>query len=96
MVGPGSNPTDTGDNPGHLLHRPPLAELLESSEFHHLEIGLLHIPLIVQEYIDLRLALQPGDGVNGNPSWVGRLFHFYFAPFSLKVLLIEATGRVKR
>ncbi|GAF68900.1 unnamed protein product, partial [marine sediment metagenome] len=68
MVCPGSNPTDTGDNPWHLLYRPSLAESLETPELYHLEVGIVHITFFIQEYVDLSFPFQPGYRVDGNPS----------------------------
>ncbi len=46
-------------DPRHLLHGPADAEALEAPKLRHLKIGVLHIPIVVQEDLDLTVPLQP-------------------------------------
>jgi hypothetical protein len=75
MVGHGANATDPLGDAGHLFYRTPLAKALEPAKLGHLEIGVGHIALVIQEYRDLSVPLQAGDGIDGYA------FHDAFSPF---------------
>jgi len=46
------------------MRNPKEPELLKAPQFGNLEESPFHVPGIVQEYLDLAVALQPGDGIN--------------------------------
>ena len=61
---------DTADaigQQGHFLDRASDAEAFEPAQFRDLEVGIGNITFFVQEYLDLAMAFQPGDGIYGNP-----------------------------
>ncbi len=71
---------DVGNDAGHLLGGPPQAEPLEAPELRYLPEGVLHIPLVVQEDLDLPVAFQTcnridGDGLGSH----GESSMFFFA-----------------
>ena len=47
-----------------LLDRPALAELLEAAQLRHLEEAVPDVALLVEEDVDLPVALEAGDGVD--------------------------------
>ena len=49
----------------HFLHRAPDTKALEAAQLGDLEIGVGDIALFVQEDLDLAVAFQPGDRVDG-------------------------------
>ena len=57
VVGRGADAADIGHDPGHLLYGPADAEPLEAAQLRHLEIGVLNIPLVIEEYVDLAVPL---------------------------------------
>ncbi len=60
--------TDARSDLRHVFHGPPFGELLEAAQFRHLEVGPFHLPLFVEENVDLPVALQPRDRVDRNTS----------------------------
>ena len=66
VVGLRADATDALRDDGHLLRWPPLAEPLEPPQLRHLEVGVRHVPLIVEEDLDAPVPLQTGDGVDTN------------------------------
>ena len=60
----GANAADAGGDAGHFRVGPALAKLLEAAKLDHVELGVGHIALVVQEDADLSVALDACDGVN--------------------------------
>ena len=67
-VGLGADPADACGDTGHLLHRPPLAELLEAAQLRHLEEAVADLAVLVQEDVHLPVPLEAGDGVDRDVS----------------------------
>jgi hypothetical protein len=68
--------TDTADSLGylgHILGQPSFGELLEAPQFRDLEIAIFYLASVVEEYLYLAVAFQPGDRV------YGYFFHFILA-----------------
>jgi len=56
--------TDTADfgcDAGHLLHRSALTEPFKAPELDNLKVGIGHLPVIVEEDVDLAMSFKPGD-----------------------------------
>jgi len=68
-----ANAAEPGGQLVELVHGPADAELLEPSQLGHLPVGIGHVPVVVQEDLDLAMAFQPGDGVDGDPLLGGLL-----------------------
>jgi hypothetical protein len=54
--------SETRYDPGHLLRGSTLAELLETTQLDDLEVGVLDVPVVVQEDIDLGVPLESRHG----------------------------------
>ncbi len=67
VVGTRAHSAQTGSDLVHLVDRPADAELLETAKLGHLPVGVLYVTLVVQEDLDLAVAFQPGDGIDGDP-----------------------------
>ena len=52
----------------HVLGRAALGELLEAAQLGNLEVGPIDVALVVEDDVDLAVAFQPGDRINGD-SW---------------------------
>ena len=52
---------------GHFLHGATNAETFETAQFRDLEVSIGNIAFLVEKDLDLAMAFQPGDGINGNP-----------------------------
>ncbi len=61
----GADTADSAGEGGHLLDGPADAEALEAAQLGDLEIGVGHLPGFVEQDLDLAVALQPGDRVDG-------------------------------
>ncbi len=59
LWGVGQTPQILGTILGISSTGPADAEPLEAAQLRHLEIGVLHIPLVVEEDVDLAVPLQP-------------------------------------
>ena len=59
----------------HLLGRAPLRELLKPAQLRDLEEGAIHASLLIEEDLDLPVAFKPSNGIDGNPSARGFVFH---------------------
>jgi hypothetical protein len=66
----------------HVLSQSPFREFLKSPQFWHLEIAVLHLSGVIEEYLYFAVTLQPGNGVYG-----------YFLHFILALLNSES-GRL--
>ena len=66
VMGLGADAADAGRQVRHVLGRPAHAELLEAAQLRDLQIGVGHVALLVEEDVDLAVAFQPRDGVDGN------------------------------
>ena len=58
----------------HLLHGAADAEPLEAAQLRNLEVRVGDLTVRIEEDLDLAVALEPGDGVDGDP------FHAHFSP----------------
>ena len=67
VVSARAHSAQTGRDLVQFVDRPADAELLETAKFGDLPVGLFDIALVVQEDLDLAVAFQTGDGVNGYP-----------------------------
>jgi hypothetical protein len=67
VVGLRADAADAVGQQGHFFHRAPDAEAFETAQFRDLEVGIGNIAFFIQEDLDLAMAFQPGDGINGNP-----------------------------
>ena len=66
VMGLGADAADPRRQVRHVLGRPAHAELLEAAQLRDLQVGVGHVALVVQEDVDLAVAFEPGDGVDGN------------------------------
>ena len=66
VVRHGTYAADARSDLRHLLHRPALYELLETAQLRHLEIGAIDFAGIVEKDLDLAVALQPRDRIDGD------------------------------
>ena len=66
VVGLGADAANAGRQVGHVLGRPAHAELLEAAQLRDLQVGVGHVALVVEEDVDLAVAFQPRDGVDGD------------------------------
>src|ERR1039458_1460790 len=57
--------TDAARDLRHILRRAAEGEHLEAAQFRDLQIGAFHIALVIEEDVDLTMALQACDRVNG-------------------------------
>ena len=62
----GAHAADAVGDARHFLGRPADAELLEAAQLGDDEVGVRHIPLVVQEDLDLAVAFQARDGINAD------------------------------
>ncbi len=74
VVGLGADAADAVGQVRHVFGGPAYAEFLEAPQLGDLQVGVGHISLVVEEDVDLAVAFQPRDGVDGNA------FH-EFVPF---------------
>ena len=58
--------TDAAGDLRHVLGRSTAAEHLEPAQLRDLKIGTLYIALVIEEDVDLAVAFQAGDGVDGH------------------------------
>ena len=72
VMGGGADAADAAGDLRHVLRRPAEAEDLEAAQLGHLQVGALHVALVVEEDVDLAVAFEPGDGVDGDAA-PGRL-----------------------
>ena len=49
-----------GHNSRQFLNGPSLTEFFESSQFNNLEIGVLHISIVIEKYIDFPVPFESG------------------------------------
>ena len=61
VVRGGTDAADALGDARHLFHRASLAKSLKAAELGHLEIGIGHIPFVIQEQGDLAVAFQARD-----------------------------------
>ena len=66
VVGGGADPADAAGDLRHVLGGPAEAEDLEAAQLGHLEVGALDVALLVQIDVDLAVAFEPGDRVDGD------------------------------
>ena len=66
VMGLGADAADAGGQVRHVFGRPAHAELLETAQLRNLQVGVGHVALVVEEDLDLAVAFQPGDRVDGN------------------------------
>ena len=66
VVGARADAADLGQDAGELLHRPADAEALEPAQLHHLQVGVGHVAVVVEEDLDDAVPLEPGDGVDAD------------------------------
>jgi hypothetical protein len=66
QVAHGADPADARRDGRHLPVGAALAELLEAAELHHVELGVGHVPCVVQEDADLGVPLDAGHRVDYN------------------------------
>jgi hypothetical protein len=57
---------DAGHDARQLLDRPALDEALEAAQLGDLEVAVLDRPVVVEEDLDLAVALEPGDRVDAD------------------------------
>ena len=81
---------------GHFLHRAADAEALEAAQFRDLEIGVGDIAFVVQEDLDLAVAFQAGDGINGNSLHGSLSFLTRFVPCAALLARRSEPARLKR
>ena len=61
----GADAADAGREVRHVFRLAADAELLEAAELRDLHVGVGHVALLVEEDVDLAVAFQPRDGVDG-------------------------------
>ena len=61
----GAHAADAIGQDGHLLDRPADAEGLEAAQLGHLEVRSLHVARVIEEDLDLAVAFEAGDRVDG-------------------------------
>src|ERR1017187_7807255 len=62
---------DTADAAGdlrHVLRRAAEGEHLETAQLGHLEVGALDVALVIEKDVDLAVAFEAGDRVDGEPA----------------------------
>ncbi len=62
----GADAADPGGDPGEFLHRPAHAKLLEAPQLGDAQIGVGHVPVVIEEDVDAAVTLQAGDRVDGD------------------------------
>ncbi len=62
----GAHAADAVGDDRHLLDRPADGELLEPAQLRDLEVGVGDVAILVQEDLDLAVAFQAGDRINGD------------------------------
>ena len=60
-----AHPADPRCDYWHVLRAATLAEFVKATELRDLEVGVLHVPLVVEEDNDLAVSLKPSDRVDG-------------------------------
>lgn len=81
-MGTGTDATDPGGYPRHLLHWAALAELLKAPELRHLKVSIDHIAAVIKEDLYPAVAFKPGYGIDG-------YFFRYFTPTRRFLFSIE-------
>ena len=66
MMASGAYPAYFCDDGWQFLDRPAFAEFLEPPELGDLEIRILDFSLVIEEDLDLSMALKPGYGINAD------------------------------
>ena len=61
----GADAADAAGDLRHVLRRAAEAEHLEAAQLGHLQVGAFHVALVVEEDVDLAVAFEAGDGVDG-------------------------------
>jgi hypothetical protein len=67
VVGLGADAADAVCQQRHLLDRAPHAEPLKAAQLGNLEVGVGDFPLFVQEDLDLAVAFEAGNRIDGYP-----------------------------
>ena len=62
----GADAADAAGDLRHVLGGTAEAEDLEAAQFGHLEVGAFDVALVVEEDVNLAVALEAGDGVDGD------------------------------
>ncbi len=65
VMGGGADAADPAGDLRHVLGGPADAEDLEAAQFGHLQIGALDVAFVIEEDVDLAVAFEPGDGIDG-------------------------------
>ena len=66
VMGGGANAADAAGDLRHVLGRAAKGEDLEAAQLGHLQVGALHVALVIEEDVDLAVAFEAGDGVDGD------------------------------
>ena len=66
VVRRGADPADAAGDLRHVLGRPADAEHLEAAQLGDLQVGALHVALLVEEDVDLAVALEARDRIDGD------------------------------
>ena len=62
----GADATDACRDARHLLDRPVAAEHLETAQLRDLEVGVREAAVVVEEEVDLAVAFEAGDRIDGD------------------------------
>ena len=60
-----ANTADAAGDLRHVLRRAADGEHLEAAQFGHLQVGAFDVAFVVEEDVNLAVALQAGDGIDG-------------------------------
>ena len=61
----GANAADAAGDLRHVLRRAAKGEHLEAAQLGHLQVGPLHVALVIEEDVNLAVAFEAGDGIDG-------------------------------
>ena len=65
VMGGGADAADAAGDLRHVLRRAAEAEHLEAAQFGHLQVGAFDVALVIEEDVDLAVAFEAGDGIDG-------------------------------
>ncbi len=65
VMGGGADTADAAGDLRHVLGRSAEAEHLEAAQLGHLQVGAFDVALVVEEDVDLAVAFEAGDGIDG-------------------------------
>ena len=61
----GADAADAAGDLRHVLRRAAEGEHLEAAQFGHLQVGAFDVALVIEEDVNLAVAFEAGDGIDG-------------------------------